>query len=62
MTKLQEAVNLNTALMSAVIKNFRATMGGKYGKISDNQDAMTMLRAIMYDIEGINEKLKEANQ
>ena len=61
MTKLQETVNLNTTVMTEVIRNFRATMGGRYGKISDNQDAMTMLRAIMYDIENINKSLKEAN-
>ncbi|MEM5770441.1 MAG: hypothetical protein AAGU32_19470 [Bacillota bacterium] len=61
MTKLQEAVNLNTAVMTEVVRCFRETMGGKYGKISDNQDAMTMLRAIMYSMESINENLKEAN-
>ncbi|HCX63434.1 MAG TPA: hypothetical protein DHU59_13485 [Clostridiales bacterium] len=62
MKKLHEAINLNTAILTEVVRNFRVTMGGKYGKISsDNQDAMTMLRAIMYDIESINENLKRAN-
>ena len=62
MEKLQESINLNTAILTEVVRNFRVTMGGKYGKISsDNQDTMTMLRAIMYDIESINKNLKKAN-
>lgn len=45
-----------------ITKHFRETMGGKYGKISDNQNVMTMLRAIMYDIEKVTEMLKEAKE
>lgn len=56
MKKIKEAIEYN----ENITKNFRETMGGKYGKISDNQDIMIMLRAIMYDIERVTEMLREA--